>query len=76
MLRPVQFATVSLTYDEQRLLRLVMGGGTNKEIAAQLGLQEQTVKNHLSRVYRKIGVRNRLQLAIYGSRHLPGEDPQ
>jgi len=67
---------VSLTYDEQRLLRLVMGGGTNKEIAAQLGLQEQTVKNHLSRVYRKIGVRNRLQLAIYGSRHLPGEDPQ
>ena len=54
---------------------MLMRGGTNKEIAARLGLREQTVKNHLSRVYRKIGARNRLELAIYGSRHLPGEKP-
>jgi DNA-binding NarL/FixJ family response regulator len=50
-----------------------MRGGTNKEIAARLGLREQTVKNHLSRVYRKVGVRNRVELAVYGFTHLSGE---
>ena len=67
---------VGLTLKEQRLIRTAMRGATNKEIAARLGLREQTVKNHLSRVFRKVGVRNRVELAIYGSRHLPGEEPQ
>jgi len=66
---------VSLTLNEQRLVRMVMRGGTNREIAARLGLREQTVKNHLSRVFRKVGVRNRVELAIYGSGHLPREKP-
>jgi DNA-binding NarL/FixJ family response regulator len=50
-----------------------MAGGTNREIARQLGLQEQTVKNQLSVVYEKLGVRNRVDLAMYGSRNLPRE---
>ncbi len=52
-----------------------MRGGTNAQIAARLRLREQTVKNQLSRLYQKVGVNNRVELAMYGSRHLPAEDP-
>lgn len=54
---------------------LVMRGATNREIAARLGLSEQTVKNRLSRVYRKVGVRNRVELALYAYRHVQREAP-
>ena len=64
-----------LTVTEQRLVNAVMRGATNKEIAGSMGLSEQTVKNRLSRVYRKVGVRNRVELALYGSRHPQRERP-
>ena len=64
-----------LTAVEQRLMDLVMRGATNREIAARLGLSEQTVKNRLSRVYRKVGVRNRVELALYAYRHVQREAP-
>ncbi|MGQ0733986.1 MAG: response regulator transcription factor [Acidobacteriota bacterium] len=41
---------------------------TNREIARRLGLQEQTVKNQLSVIYGKLGVRNRLELAVHVAR--------
>ena len=47
-----------------------MRGGTNRDVAARLGISEQTVKNNLSRVFRKLGVRNRVELVMYGSQHL------
>ena len=53
-----------LTATEQRLVNAVMRGATNREIAARLGLSEQTVKNRLSQLYRKTGVRNRVELAM------------
>jgi DNA-binding NarL/FixJ family response regulator len=59
-----------LTPREQRLVRAIMRGGTTRDVAARLGIREQTVKNSLSRVYRKVGVRNRVELAMYGSQHL------
>ena len=62
--------TVTLTASEKRLVRLIMRGGTNRDVAAQLGVHEQTVKNSLSRVFRKVGVRNRVELAMFGSQHL------
>lgn len=42
----------------------LLTGATNKDIAARLGLTEQSVKNRLWSLYRKTGVANRLQLAV------------
>lgn len=52
-----------LTRREQQLVPLIARGLTNKEIAAQLGLSEQTVKNHIHRILRKVGSGERLQIA-------------
>ncbi len=62
-----------LTAVEQRIVAAVMSGATNKEVAGRLGLAEQTVKNRLSRVYRKLGVRNRVELVAQASRARRGE---
>ena len=50
---------------ELEIITLVARGLENKEIAQHLGIREQTVKNHLGRVMRKVGVRNRQELAIF-----------
>jgi DNA-binding CsgD family transcriptional regulator len=52
-----------LTAAEQRVAALVAEGRTNKEVAAALFLSERTVASHLSRVYAKLGVRSRTELA-------------
>jgi DNA-binding NarL/FixJ family response regulator len=52
---------LGLTRREQQLVQMVGRGCTNKEIASELNLSEQTVKNHIHRMLRKVGVRNRLQ---------------
>jgi DNA-binding CsgD family transcriptional regulator len=52
-----------LTAAEQRIARLVVEGSTNREIAAALFLTEHSVETALSRIYRKLGVRSRLELA-------------
>jgi DNA-binding NarL/FixJ family response regulator len=49
-----------LSRREQQLIPLIGRGMTNKEIATQLSLSEQTVKNHVHRILRKVGVENRL----------------
>ncbi|MGH9502866.1 MAG: LuxR C-terminal-related transcriptional regulator [Terriglobales bacterium] len=49
-----------LTRREQQLVEMIGRGFTNKEIASTLGLSEQTIKNHIHRVLRKVGVRDRL----------------
>jgi DNA-binding NarL/FixJ family response regulator len=51
---------LGLTRREQQLLELISRNLTNKEIAAELNLSEQTVKNHVHRMLRKIGVNDRL----------------
>jgi len=61
----------NLTGREQQLVRLAAGGLRNREIAKRLGISEGTVKIHLHRVYRKLGIRGRMQLvAIAQSRGL------
>jgi DNA-binding CsgD family transcriptional regulator len=52
-----------LTAAEQRVAALVAAGGTNREVAAALFLSERTVASHLTRVYAKLGVRSRTELA-------------
>lgn len=51
---------LGLTRREQQLVQMISRGLTNKEIAAQLNLSEQTVKNHVHRMLRKLGASDRL----------------
>jgi DNA-binding NarL/FixJ family response regulator len=53
----------ALTPAESRIAALVAEGKTNREVAAALFLSERTVEGHLSRVYGKLGVRSRTELA-------------
>ena len=53
-----------LTRRQRDVVRALQAGSTNREIARQLGLQEQTVRNHLSVIYGKLGLRNRLELSL------------
>jgi len=52
-----------LTRREQQLIPLISRGLSNKEIASHLNLSEQTVKNHVHRILRKIGVSDRLSVS-------------
>lgn len=49
---------------ERQVVKFIVDGCSNQAIADGLGLRLQTVKNHLSRIYRKVGVPNRVQLAV------------
>lgn len=51
---------LGLTRREQQLVQMINRGLTNKEIASQLNLSEQTVKNHIHRMLRKLGATDRL----------------
>jgi DNA-binding NarL/FixJ family response regulator len=54
-----------LTKREEEIVHLVENGLTNREIAKDLGLSEHTVRNNLFRVFDKLGVFNRVELALY-----------
>jgi DNA-binding NarL/FixJ family response regulator len=58
-----------LTSREAEVLRMVAAGATNREIAARLYLSEGTVKNHISRILSRLGLRDRTQAAIYARDH-------
>ncbi|MFJ8108938.1 response regulator [Streptomyces sp. NPDC096132] len=55
---------VSLSPRETDILRLVAHGHTNREIAARLYLSEGTVKNHVSRILKRLALRDRTQAAL------------
>jgi DNA-binding NarL/FixJ family response regulator len=52
-----------LTAQEERIARAAGAGSTTREIAAELYLSPKTIEFHLSRAYRKLGVRSRAELA-------------
>jgi DNA-binding NarL/FixJ family response regulator len=54
----------SLTGQQFRVLALVAEGRLNKQIAAALGIQERTVKAHVSAIFEKLAVRNRTQAGV------------
>jgi DNA-binding NarL/FixJ family response regulator len=62
---------LGLTRREQQLVPLIDQGMTNKEIGNHLNISEQTVKNHIHRILRKVGAEDRLSVfSAYQSRTL------
>lgn len=59
------FTTAGLTEREMEVLRLIAQGATNREIAEQLVISEGTVKNHISNILGRLGLRDRTQAAIF-----------
>lgn len=59
----------NLTPRELDIIREVVGGQANKEIGERLGVAEPTVKHHLTSIYDKLGVSNRLELALFAVHH-------
>ncbi|GLX93329.1 DNA-binding response regulator [Herbidospora sp. NBRC 101105] len=57
-----------LTDQERRILEYVVEGMTNRQIGAEMFLAEKTVKNHVSRLLGKLGMRRRTQAAVYAAR--------
>ncbi len=63
---------VDLTKKEKEIVDLICHGYRNKEIAQKLDISEQTVKSHCNRIFKKVGVSDRLQLALYTHKIWPG----
>ncbi|MCS5712098.1 LuxR C-terminal-related transcriptional regulator [Candidatus Berkiella aquae] len=59
----------TMTPRECEIAGLVATGASNRKIAEQLSISERTVKAHLGVIFRKIGITDRLQLALYMNRH-------
>ena len=58
-----------LSEREKEIVQLVAQGYRNKEIGEKLFISEQTVKNHLHNIFDKLGVSDRLELALYAIHH-------
>jgi DNA-binding NarL/FixJ family response regulator len=54
-----------LTAREQEILQLIGTGASNREIASQLFISERTVKNHVTNILSRLGLRDRTQAALY-----------
>jgi len=58
-----------LTERELEVLRLIANGATNREIAEALVVSQGTVKNHVSNILSRLGLRDRIQAALYAYDH-------
>ena len=67
-------APCKLTPREESVIRLVVQGMVNREIADTLHLSEHTIKNYLFRIFDKLGVSNRVELALYAVAKLELDD--
>jgi two-component system, NarL family, nitrate/nitrite response regulator NarL len=63
--KAAQSSKYKLTRREIEILSSVVEGCTNKDIASQFKISEQTVKHHLTNIFEKVGVSNRLELAMF-----------
>jgi DNA-binding NarL/FixJ family response regulator len=70
---PAVAASDGLSARETQVLRLVASGLANKQVGRKLGISERTVKAHLGRVFRQIGVADRTSAALWAREHLSPE---
>jgi len=67
----------AFTDREKQVLDMLVAGRANKEIGAALGIEERTVKAHVAKLLRKVGVQNRVALSIHAITHalvsMPGQ---
>jgi DNA-binding NarL/FixJ family response regulator len=61
--------TFGLTVRELEVIRLIAQGLTNKEIARECSIADETVKRHLKNIFDKVGVWNQLELALFAINH-------
>jgi DNA-binding NarL/FixJ family response regulator len=66
---PPPIRDFGLTRREVEIVTLVVAGYTNPEIAQRCSISEQTVKHHMSNIFDKLGVSNRLELALFAVNH-------
>jgi DNA-binding NarL/FixJ family response regulator len=66
---PTDVSSLGLTDREAEVLRALATGLSNAEIARHLGIGEGTVKTHVARILIKLGVRDRVQAAVYAHQH-------
>ncbi|HEX4017680.1 MAG TPA: response regulator transcription factor [Frankiaceae bacterium] len=66
--RPAERTNVELTPREAQVLNLLRQGLANKQIARSLGISQATVKAHLTSVFQRIGVTDRVQAAVWAER--------
>jgi DNA-binding NarL/FixJ family response regulator len=62
-------AKFGLTSRELKVVAAVLEGDSNKAVAERLSISEQTVKNHLTNIFNKLGVSSRLELVLFASKH-------
>lgn len=60
---------VAFTDREKEVLGMLVAGRSNKEIGAALGIEERTVKAHVAKLMRKVGVQNRIALSVHAITH-------
>ena len=60
---------VSFTDREKEVLEMLVAGRSNKEIGSNLGIEERTVKAHVAKLMRKVGVQNRIALSVHAITH-------
>lgn len=60
---------VTFTDREKEVLEMLVVGRSNKEIGAALGIEERTVKAHVAKLMRKVGVQNRIALSVHAITH-------
>ncbi len=66
---------IKLTRREKDVLSLLVRGCSNKDMAQTMFISEKTVKNHLTSIFRKLGVKDRTQAAVYALKnHIVAED--
>jgi len=66
---PKETVSYGLTPRQMEIVREVAQGATNREIAAHLGIREDTIKQHLRAIYDKCGTSSRVELALFAVHH-------
>jgi len=68
---PAAMVRRELSFRERQVVKLVRQAKANKEIAYELHLAEGTIKEYLFTIFKKLGVKNRTELALWAAENLP-----